>query len=139
MRLPRTRAKGVSLCGLRRTGVMMCSTGWPRTVSASATSERWQRHGTASAHMIAESFACDNFSNRASVAQSAEFGQMRVGDVRAAQGSGEGGAIELRIVARARNGANVHEALDAVGFEQREKFGDGAIRVANRENKRTCA
>lgn len=31
----------------------MCSTRAPRAVSASATSERWHRHGTASAHIRA--------------------------------------------------------------------------------------
>jgi len=33
------------------------TTGTPRTMSASATNERWQRHGTASAHMIATRFS----------------------------------------------------------------------------------
>lgn len=48
-----TTANEVSLWGLAVLAFMMCLTGMPRAASASAIMERWQRHGTASAHMIA--------------------------------------------------------------------------------------
>ena len=41
------------VCGLVLPGPVMCSTATPRARSASASSERWQRHGTASAHITA--------------------------------------------------------------------------------------
>jgi hypothetical protein len=46
---------------------MMCHTSMPRAASASAMSERWQRHGTASAHMIA---VREGIANNASSARS---------------------------------------------------------------------
>jgi hypothetical protein len=49
---PRTRANGVSLCACRRFAPTISQTATPRTSNASAISERWQRHGTASAHMM---------------------------------------------------------------------------------------
>ena len=52
--------------------LMMSSTRIPRTVSASAMSERWQRHGTASAHMIALRFCPANFINRYNPASNSE-------------------------------------------------------------------
>ncbi len=71
----------------------------------------------------------------AGAAQTAEFWQMRVGDARGANGSGELVAIELRIVARFGDGADVDEALDIVRVEESEKFVDGMVAVANRENE----
>ena len=74
---------------------------------------------------------------------------MRVGDARAAkslrkrvarlrgQARHGGQTIELRIMARARNGAHVDEALDAVGFEKGEEIFDRAIGMADGEDKRT--
>src|SRR6185312_12432742 len=53
MRPPRTWANGVNEWVAGSARLTMCLTSTPRTVRASATSERWQRHGTASAHMIA--------------------------------------------------------------------------------------
>jgi hypothetical protein len=49
----RTLAKGVSVWTWRRVGLMMSSVRIPRTNKASAMSERWQRQGTASAHINA--------------------------------------------------------------------------------------
>ena len=66
---------------------------------------------------------------------------MRVGDARAAKSLRKrvarhgGQAIELRIVARARDGAHVDETLDAVGFEEGEKVFDGAIGMADGEDE----
>ncbi len=70
------------------------------------------------------------------MAKAAEFREMHVGNVRAANGSSERVAIELRIVARFWDGANVNEAFDAVGFEQGDEFGDGTIGVADGEDER---
>src|SRR5262249_38608008 len=53
MRPSSTRANEVRACGCERPAPIRCVTAIPRTVSASETSERWQRHGTASEHMIA--------------------------------------------------------------------------------------
>ena len=44
-------AKAVSMCTWRRVALMISSTRMPWTINASAISERWQRHGTASAHI----------------------------------------------------------------------------------------
>ncbi|XTR53462.1 hypothetical protein ACOM2C_10870 [Pseudarthrobacter sp. So.54] len=41
--------------GLAEAAVMMSSTATFRTSNASPISDRWQRHGTASAHMMAAS------------------------------------------------------------------------------------
>lgn len=76
---------------------------------------------------------------RARMAQAAEFWQMRVCDSDAAKRCGKGVAIELRIVARARNGANVHEALDAVGFEECDKVRKRAVGMADGEQERAGA
>jgi hypothetical protein len=62
-----TFANGVSLCRFLFPAPMMCHTSMPRAVSASAMSERWQRHGTASAHMIA---VREGIANNASIARS---------------------------------------------------------------------
>ena len=88
-------------------------------------------------------------------AETAEFGEVRVGDARAAKGLRKriarlrgqarrvgqvrhvGQAVELRIVARARDGAYVDETLNAVGFEQSEKIFDGAIGMTDGEDERT--
>lgn len=70
----------------------------------------------------------------ASAAQAAEFEQMRVRNARAAKGLRKRVAIELRIVARARDGAHVDQALNIVRFEKREKFLHGAIGMADSEN-----
>ena len=50
---PRTRANGVSLCACRRFGLVTSQATKRCTSNASAISERWQRHGTASAHIRA--------------------------------------------------------------------------------------
>jgi hypothetical protein len=72
----------------------------------------------------------------ARVAEATEFWEMRVGDAGGANGGSEGFAVELGIVARARNGADVDQALDVVSFEEREKFADGMIGVADGEDER---
>src|ERR1035438_7142064 len=56
MRLCRTRPKEVSECTWERFLLMMSSTRNPSTVNASAMRERWQRQGTASAHINALRF-----------------------------------------------------------------------------------
>lgn len=61
---------------------------------------------------------------------------MRVGDSSAAKSLGKSVAIELRILARARDGTNVDETLDAVGSEEGEKGFDGTIGMADVENGR---
>jgi hypothetical protein len=53
MWLPRTFANDVSEWGCVRVGLMMCATAQPRTFNAPAIGDRWQRQGTASAHIIA--------------------------------------------------------------------------------------
>ena len=57
-RRPASSANGVSRCGRVRPRPTMCSTITPRAKSASAMSDRWHRHGTASAHMIATGPSC---------------------------------------------------------------------------------
>ena len=68
-------------------------------------------------------------------AEATEFWEMRVGDAGGANGGSEGVAVELRIVARAGNGADVDEAFDVVRFEEREEFADGVIGVADGEDE----
>ena len=51
--VPFTLAKGVSACIWHRVWLIISSTRRPCTSKASAINERWQRHGTASAHIIA--------------------------------------------------------------------------------------
>src|SRR5579864_9692681 len=60
MRPCRTRPKDVSECNWERVLLMMSSTRIPSTVSASAMRERWQRQGTASAHINALRFCRAN-------------------------------------------------------------------------------
>jgi hypothetical protein len=64
MRFPVTRAKDVSECARLRFSLMMSSTWTPLIISASPTSERWHRHGTASEHMIAAFLSEASFINR---------------------------------------------------------------------------
>jgi hypothetical protein len=54
-----TSAHGVSKWRLVRTPLVISLTAIPLTIRASATSERWQRQGTASAHIntTCEAFA----------------------------------------------------------------------------------
>jgi hypothetical protein len=63
MRLRRTRAKEVRECNWEWFVLMMSSTRIPSTVSASAMRERWQRQGTASAHIKALRFCRANLIN----------------------------------------------------------------------------
>jgi hypothetical protein len=56
MRLRRTRPKEVRECNWEQFLLKMSSTRIPSTVSASAMRERWQRQGTASAHINALRF-----------------------------------------------------------------------------------
>jgi uncharacterized delta-60 repeat protein len=46
-----TTANGVISCGFAAVALMMCRTGMPRAVSASAIIRRWHRHQTASEHI----------------------------------------------------------------------------------------
>jgi hypothetical protein len=51
MDVPLTCAHGVTACGRVLTPLVISLTAMPRTRSASATRARWQRQGTASAHI----------------------------------------------------------------------------------------
>src|ERR1700756_1901178 len=63
------------------------------------------------------------------VAQAAEAFQVYVIDSLFLQCLGKCTRVELRNVARFRNGADVHEALDAIGLEDRDKLRDRACRM----------
>ncbi len=73
------------------------------------------------------------------VAQSTKLFHRSVINARCLERFGQCIGVELRIVARARNGANIYNALDAMGFEDANEFLDGPIRMANCEySKRTA-
>ena len=72
MRLRRTRAKEVRECNWERFLLMMSSTQIPSTVSASAIRERWQRQGTASAHINALRFCRANLISLCNPASNSE-------------------------------------------------------------------
>jgi len=71
------------------------------------------------------------------VAQATELRQVRVSNVRVANGFSERVAIELRIVAGLGNGAHVDEALNLVSFEEGEEIVDGAVGMADGEDERS--
>ena len=58
-------------------------------------------------------------------AEPAERRQMTVADAGGAERSRESRTVELGIVARTRDRADVHHQLDAVGLEQPDELGDG--------------
>lgn len=72
MRLCRTRPKEVSECTWERFLLMMSSTRIPSTVNASAMRERWQRQGTASAHINALRFCPANLISLCNPASNSE-------------------------------------------------------------------
>ena len=73
------------------------------------------------------------------VAQAPEVFHRSVINPRSVKRFGEFVGVELRIVARARNGADIHHALDAVGFQKPEELLDGMVRVPDCEYwKRTA-
>ena len=59
---------------------------------------------------------------------------MYIGDSRVAERTREILSVELRIVPRARNGANVDESRNAVCFQQTDEFIDRPRGVTDREN-----
>ena len=61
---------------------------------------------------------------------------MYVGDSGGAERIREILAIKLRIVSRARDGAHVDDARDAVCFQQSDEFADRSRGVTDRENER---
>src|SRR5271156_3945503 len=63
---------------------------------------------------------------------------MHVANFRGAQLRGKRLAIELRVVARPGNTANVDDALDAVRTQQLEQIFPGAVGVPNRKNFKHC-
>jgi hypothetical protein len=70
------------------------------------------------------------------VAEAAEGFEVDVADAARAEGGRERLAIELRVATGAGNGANVDDALDAVGAEERDEFVERAGRVADGEDER---
>jgi hypothetical protein len=65
------------------------------------------------------------------VSQSSQTGHVRIPNVGAAQNARERLAIELRVVARSRNGADVDDAIDAVSGEQTDELIDRPRRMPN--------
>ncbi len=61
---------------------------------------------------------------------------MDIGEAGRGESLGEGLAIELRVVSRARDGADVHELLDVVLGEERQDFVQGARGVTDRPEVR---
>jgi hypothetical protein len=99
---------GVRRWRWRRRRLVMCSQSTPCTVRASAIKERWQRQGTASAHMMAS----HSPGARHQVLKSRlEFS---VGQAGLFQLVGKGLAAELRVVRRSRDRAHVGHAGHAM-------------------------
>ena len=70
------------------------------------------------------------------MAEAAEGFEMDVGDFVFAEGGGKCVAIELRVAAGFRDGADVEELRDTVSLEEFEEFVKGASGVAHGENER---
>ena len=157
--MPRTWANGVSLCSLGAALLTISRARMPRTSSASATSERWHRHGTASAHISAVGRASANLIARSSAsselgrlhvvrvapkarvapaqidgiwlssAKPAKLFQMKISNARGAQRFCQRVAIELRVVPRFRDRAYVDQLLDAIRAQQLNEFVDRPRRM----------
>ncbi len=67
------------------------------------------------------------------VAQTAKFFHRSVINACRVERFGQYVRVELRIVARARDGANIYDALDAVRFEEANEFLNGPVRMADCE------
>ena len=70
------------------------------------------------------------------MAKAAKFFKVNVFNASLRRGFAEGFLVELRIETRARDGAYIDEASDAVFFEQGEELVDGARGVADGEDVR---
>ncbi len=164
MHFPRTRAQGVRVCVCVRRPLRMCSTGMPRTASASAISPRWQRQGTASAHITAarclrsidqqvqvflefvrlhvvgktakRSIApCLVARIGARTAQPSQAGNVLVVDIGGAKRIGQGFPVELGIVPGTRHRANIDHQRHLVRLEKVDECLQSARRMANRQNE----
>lgn len=72
------------------------------------------------------------------VAQTAKLFHRSVINARCVERFGQHVRVELRIVARTRNGADIHDTLDTVRFQEANEFLDGPVRMADCEySKRT--
>ncbi len=157
---PSSLANGVISCGRTEVALMMSSTLTPRTSNASPMSERWQRHGTASAHAlcareleqalqaVTKFFAAHIIGVAAKgsvtpaeihgivlrVTKPAEIFEVHVLDSLFAQRSGERIGIELRNAPRFRDAADVHETFDTVPVQDGQKFFDRARRMPDGEH-----
>ena len=69
------------------------------------------------------------------MAQASELSQMHVADPRASQLLRQGLSVELRVVSRSRDTANVDDALDAVRPQKCEEIFPCAGRMPNRQHK----
>ncbi len=137
----------------------------PRTVSASAISERWQRQGTASAHSRAarsppgplqellEALLALGGEHVVGVPleggvlpagvggvgpappQAAQPRQLHVADAGRAQGGGQGVPVELGVVPRARHLAHVRDQGDAVGLQEPDELRQRPGRMAHRQDQ----
>lgn len=138
----------------------------PRTTNASAIIERWQRHGTASAHMIAVgfcfaswmSFSKDSAKRRclhvigetskrciapASIrriamcmTQTTQRFHVPVAEVPIVQRFAQRFAVELRIVPRTGNRAHINQSLNTVCPQNLHQVIKASRRVAHSENSR---
>ena len=68
------------------------------------------------------------------MAQASEFFHVNIANVDGAEGCGERIGVELRIVARFRNGANVDQLCDGVGLQQFEEVLDWMRGMADGED-----
>lgn len=68
--------------------------------------------------------------------QPAQFLQVFVRDPRARQGFSQRVGIELRIMPRTRNRADIHQSLDSVLAQQGDEFIDRAGRMADGQDER---
>ena len=66
--------------------------------------------------------------------QAAQLPSMHVFEISRGQALGQGCLVELRVVPRTRDGADVHEALDAIGLQQLDKALDWQRRMPKSEN-----
>src|SRR5213594_4696583 len=137
MRPASTRAKEVSEWAVGADLPVMCITLSPRTVSASAISERWHRQGTASAHMTATRLAAARPSSRAIASQNSS------GPARGPHAGGVGEAAAKanvappqigRIGSRLAQASELRHVLvgDPVGRQRLLQRGPGEVRHAPR-------
>ena len=68
--------------------------------------------------------------------QPAKAFHMPVADADASQCGGQCVAVELRIMARTRNRANIHQLLDTVCLQQADELIERTRRMADGENQR---